>query len=128
MKKVVSKADVANKKALPAIVAIIKIEKQRITVLWNTSETKVIEFEPIFEYWKTTKNYHLFKKLENFNEFSKVKLIDDTLTWKNIEIAGGYLSLDPESLYQNSKPINDYILLSKKESQLAGFDMDKLTD
>jgi len=117
MKKRISIKDVLNKKEMPCIQEIIKIEPFKITVIWNTGEIKVVEFEPIFEYWDSTEG-KTPDKMKDFKEFAKVSIIDNTLGWKNIKLTNSALTIDPEGIYESSKPLDDYILV-KKQSQLS---------
>jgi len=119
MKKRVSIKDVLNKKEMPCVEEIIKVEPFKITVRWNTGEIKVVEFEPIFEYWDSTQ-IKTPDKMKDFKEFAKVSIIDDTLGWEEIKITKSALTIDPEGIYQSSKPLDYYVLENKKQSQLSG--------
>jgi DNA-binding XRE family transcriptional regulator len=68
---------------LPRILKIEKIDGLRIYVMFNNSEIRLLDFEKILRDWKVKKTeieYKLFDK----NEFKKVKLHNQTLSWASL--------------------------------------------
>ena len=78
----------SKNKRLPKILKINSINKKglEISVLFSTGEDRILDFERIFKQdWGVTKKDFEYK-LTDPNEFSKVKLVNHTLSWDNVEI------------------------------------------
>jgi DNA-binding XRE family transcriptional regulator len=78
----------SKNKRLPKILRINSVDKKRlkISVLFSTGEDRVLDFNRIFKKdWAVTKNDFEYK-LTDPNEFAKVKLVNHTLSWDNVEI------------------------------------------
>ena len=98
---------------LARILKIKSIKNFSITCIFNNGETRVVDFEEYFSKWKVSKSDPEYKLLD-FNEFRRVKLRNQTLSWSNIliELPGfeGKKSvhpyeLSPDILYRESKPV-----------------------
>ena len=75
-------------KRLPKILKINRIEKNklRISVLFSSGEDRILDFERIFKKeWKTTKADAEYE-LSEPSEFAKVKLVNHTLSWSNVDL------------------------------------------
>ncbi|MFN0034503.1 MAG: helix-turn-helix domain-containing protein [Saprospiraceae bacterium] len=99
------------KNRLHRIAKILKVEPFRITALWTNAETRLIDFEPLFEQWKADNDTALFP-LFNFDTFRQVSLTKSagTLKWENVRLAFTFngedrnepLDLDPDGLFAAS--------------------------
>lgn len=94
------------------IIKIHKIEGYEISCLFNNGESRVIDFGELFAKWKVTKDDIEFPIANSIEEFGKVKLVDGTLSWENIQIESTNdigetvyyeYQLDPIVLYDNSR-------------------------
>lgn len=77
----------ANKR-LPKILKINRIEKSKliISVLFSTGEDKILDFNDILKNdWKVTKADPEYKLLTP-SEFAKVKIVNNTLSWNNVDL------------------------------------------
>jgi DNA-binding XRE family transcriptional regulator len=77
-----------SNKRLPKILKINRIEKSklRISVLFSDGKDRVLDFKKILnEEWKVTESDSEYKLLTP-NEFAKVKIMDHTLSWSNVEL------------------------------------------
>jgi len=99
-------------RSVKRIVKIHQIKGFRIYCLFNNGESRIIDFEKLFSKWKTTKKSLHYPISNSLKEFKKVKLIEGTLTWKNIIISGEdeygnetvyHYDLDPIVLYEESQ-------------------------
>ncbi|PSR13011.1 MAG: hypothetical protein DA408_08135 [Bacteroidetes bacterium] len=81
------------------IIKIHEIKGYKMYCLFNTGESRIIDFEKIFTTWKIKQGDLEYKLLESVAEFQKVELRDGALTWKNIEI---------EWLDETGKRVVDY--------------------
>jgi DNA-binding XRE family transcriptional regulator len=75
-------------KRLPKILKINRIEKSklRISVLFSSGEDRILDFDRIFKKeWKTTKDDAEYL-LSDPSEFAKVKLVNHTLSWNNVDL------------------------------------------
>jgi DNA-binding XRE family transcriptional regulator len=100
---------------MPRILKIKSIKGFNIYCIFNNGETRVIDFKELFKKWKVTKKDDEYLLL-NENEFKKVKLRNQTLSWNNVKIELTDINgnkkfhpyeLSPEVLYENSKPTNE---------------------
>lgn len=77
-----------NYKRLPKILKINRIEKSklRISVLFSDGEDRILDFNEILKKnWKVTKEDPEYKLLTPV-EFAKVKIVNYTLSWDNVDI------------------------------------------
>ena len=99
-----------EKKMLPRIAKILKIEPFKILTLWNNAEIREIDFVPLLQIWKKD-NEETLLKLQDFTVFSKVSISSShTLQWENLPIQFSFksktsiqpLELDPDVLFEKS--------------------------
>jgi len=99
---------------IPRIIKIDKIEGLNIYCMFNNGETRLVDFEQIFKDWDI-KPGDLEYPLKKPNEFKKVNLRNNTLSWDNIEVIilneNGQeekhpYELSPDIIYNYSKPAN----------------------
>ncbi|HET7116546.1 MAG TPA: hypothetical protein VFI29_08655 [Hanamia sp.] len=98
---------------LTRILKIKSIRGFKIYCIFNNGETRVIDFKELFNKWKVTKEDPEYLLLDE-NEFKKVKLRNQTLSWKNIGIELIDIKtwnktiqpyeLSPNVLFENSEP------------------------
>ena len=75
-------------KRLPKILKINRIEKSklRISVLFSSGEDRILDFDRIIrKEWNTTKSEAEYRLTEP-GEFAKVKLLNHTLSWSNVDL------------------------------------------
>jgi len=110
---------------LPRITEIIKIEPYKITCRWSTAEIRVLDFEKEFDKWEKAGKSFLIP-LKNYEKFENVSVSDGTLQWYSVllsykDLKGNTqskpLDLDPDVLYNISKPISLYKLVITKSNQ-----------
>lgn len=98
---------------MPRILKIKSVEGFKITCVFNNGETRLVDFEELFPKWRVSKTDPEHKLLDK-NEFKKVGLRNQTLSWKNIQIELPTLDgdksiypyeLSPDILYKESKPV-----------------------
>lgn len=103
-----------NTVKIPRILKINSIDGFNIYCVFNNGETRVINFKELFEKWKIKKDDFEYPLL-NINEFKKVGLRNQTLSWKNIKIKAINLAgrevvqpyeISPDILFKESKPIS----------------------
>jgi hypothetical protein len=102
------------------VTEIIKIEPFKITCRWSNGEIRVIDFEPIIKKWNLQTN-ELSYKLTDYEVFKYASIGEgNTICWPNIPIQhfnftrgeiSSPLSLCPNTLYSESKPINNFKLV-----------------
>lgn len=101
-----------KKLTIPRIIKIQKIIGFTIRCMFNNGESRILDFEKIFEQWKIGENDIEFPLLIP-REFEKVTLRNFTLSWSNIPVT--LLSedgkeelhpyeLSPDELYKLSEP------------------------
>lgn len=109
-------------KSLPKIARIIQVEPFKITMLWNTSEVRILDFAPLFKIWETNADSNMVK-LRDWEIFKKVSLSENhTLCWVNIAVPFTFkgktntapLELDALEIYRQST------LLKKVEKPNVG--------
>lgn len=97
-------------KPLPKISRIIEIEPFKITLLWNTSEIRILDFAPLFKQWETEGDSKM-AALRDWETFKQVALSENrTLCWPNVQVSFSYkgeartspLELDALELYHQS--------------------------
>lgn len=99
------------KNRLNRIAKILKVEPFKITALWTNAEARVIDFEPLFEQWKTEDDTALFP-LFDFETFKNVSLTKPggTLKWDLVRLNFRFngenrnepIDLDPDGLFAAS--------------------------
>ncbi|MDF2455409.1 MAG: hypothetical protein K0R51_1402 [Cytophagaceae bacterium] len=75
-------------KRIPKILKINRVNKAKLSlsVLFSTGEDRILSFDRILKTeWKVTKADPEYKLLTP-DEFAKVKLVNHTLSWANIEL------------------------------------------
>jgi DNA-binding XRE family transcriptional regulator len=99
----------------PRILKIEKIDGFKIYCMFNNGESKLIDFNEIFDDWGLTSSDVEYPLLEK-KEFQKVKLRNQTLSWDNITVLlmneegkeEKYpYEIDPYFLYQKSQVVED---------------------
>ena len=97
---------------IPRILKIKSVKGFNLYCIFNNGETRVIDFKALFNKWKVTKKDPEYLLLDE-NEFKKVALRNQTLSWKNVkieltDIKGNKIiqpyELSPDILYKNSQP------------------------
>lgn len=115
------------------ILKIHKVDGFKIYCLFNNGESRVIDFNKIFNLWKVDEKDIEFPIASDEKQFRKVKLIEGTLTWKNIkqksiDEAGNVTEvsydLDPIVLYENSlldesRQLEIGLLIKKSRTELG---------
>ncbi|MBI4645890.1 MAG: DUF2442 domain-containing protein [Bacteroidia bacterium] len=99
---------------IPCILKIKKVEPYKITCVWNTKESRIIDLEDELKKWATSKDSPYFKLLDK-NIFLQVKLdkLAKTISWENLAIMintngeriPAPLDFCPDFLYKISKPV-----------------------
>ena len=94
------------------IIKIHSIEGFTVCCLFNNGESRIIDFSDLFDKWKISQQDIEYKIASCEKEFSKVSLVDGTLSWSNIGIESTNdkgetvfydYQLDPIVLYENSQ-------------------------
>jgi DNA-binding XRE family transcriptional regulator len=126
----------------PRILKIKSIQGFTISCVFNNGETRDIDCRKLFSKWKVSKMDPEFNLL-NEKEFKKVRLRNNTLSWKNIKVRLLNLEgneelhpfeIDPVTLYKNSvsndKAFKSFNLGSviRKERTLKGLSQDELAE
>ncbi len=97
-------------KSLPKIIRIIEITPFKISMLWNTSEIRILDFAPLFEVWEKDGDINMLA-LKEWDAFKQVELsANGTLSWKNVPVSFSFkgtprsapLELDAQELYRQS--------------------------
>jgi len=70
---------------IPRIIKIEKVQNFQIQCMFNNGESRMLDFQKIFDDWKISETDIEYKLLEP-KEFEKVTLRNFTLSWSNIEI------------------------------------------
>ena len=104
-----------NKIKIPRILKVKSIKEFSIYCIFNNGETRVIDFKELFKKWDINKGDPEFN-LFDFNEFKKVKVRNQTLSWNNIKIPLVELNgkesyypyeISPDILFKFSKKIKN---------------------
>lgn len=108
------------------VTEILKIEPFKITCRWSNGEIRVIDFEPILKKWNLKQGEPGYK-LTDFEVFKYVSIGEgNTLCWPNVLIRHhnftkgeieSPLSFCPNTLYTDSKPINNFKLVEIYDSK-----------
>lgn len=112
-----------RKNMIPGISRILKVEPFKITCLWNTGETKVIDFGKLFKEWDVQPG-DIDSALTDYEVFKQVGLTDTlNLCWEPIKIDGQAYDVDPIIMYEAGElvetPKEDRISKLIKEARLA---------
>jgi DNA-binding XRE family transcriptional regulator len=100
-------------KSIKRIIRIHRVEGFKVYCLFNNGESRVIDFDVLFKKWEVKQGDLEFSIKNSEEEFSRLQLVDGTLTWSNLKIEGeddqqaavAYpYDLDPIVLYENSEP------------------------
>ena len=93
------------------IIKIHEIKGYKIYTLFSNGESRIVDFEELFDKWNIKKGDIEFPLKESLNEFKKVEVIDGTFVWKNIKIKSTdedgnevvyYYDVDPIVMYEAS--------------------------
>ncbi len=121
-------------KGLPRITEIIKIEPFKITVRWTTGEIRVLDFNDLLTSWGVSSaDESDLARLFDYDNFKLVSIAESkTLQWNTLLISHlsfnengdpinvhSSLMLDPDVLYEASRPIEEYRLVPVSDDQLA---------
>ncbi|MDO8969492.1 MAG: helix-turn-helix transcriptional regulator, partial [Saprospiraceae bacterium] len=107
---------------MPKISRIIEIEPFKLTMLWNTSEIRILDFAPLFKQWESEGDSKM-AILREWENFKQVALSENrTLCWPNVQVFFTFkgesrtspLELDALELYRQST------LVKKMESVNVG--------
>jgi len=99
-------------RSIKRIIKIHKIEGCKVYCLFNNGESRVIDFEKVFDKWGVKKGDLEYKLIESEEEFQKVELEEGTFVWKNIQFTSEdeegnelacYYDLDPIVMYEMSE-------------------------
>lgn len=99
---------------LHRITRVLNVEPFKITLLWDNTEVRVNDFEPMFAEWKRGNDTRLFP-LFDYGVFRKVKKPNfNALQWPNVRfpltVDGreqmAALDLDAQVLYAESQPVH----------------------
>ena len=99
-------------RSIRRIVKIHKVDGYKIYCLFNNGESRIIDFEKVFRKWEITKSDVEYAISNSEEQFKKVNLVDGSLSWENIRVAGideqgnqvEYpYQLDPIVLYEESE-------------------------
>jgi len=94
------------------IIKIHKITGYKIYTLFSNGESKIVDFEKVFDQWKIDSKDIEYPLKESVKEFQKVKVIDGTFVWKNIKFTSKdengnpvthYYDVDPIVMYESSE-------------------------
>ena len=95
---------------IPRILKINSVKGFNVSCIFNNGETRIIDFQKLFDDWKINKKDPEYLLLDE-KEFKKVSLVNQTLSWKNINIelldfennkTMHPFEIDPYVLYKNS--------------------------
>lgn len=98
---------------IPRILKIHSVKGFEVFCIFNNGETRVIDFAKLFREWNVSKNDREYILLSE-REFRKVRLRNQTLSWKNAGVELTDLNgdkvmqpyeLSPDLLYKHSQPV-----------------------
>ncbi len=99
-------------RTIKRIVKIHKIEGYKIFCLFNNGESRVIDFQQLFDEWGIGEGDLEYPLVQSVAEFQQVEVIEGTFVWKNIPIKSlndkgdeevYYYDLDPIVMYESSE-------------------------
>lgn len=126
-------------RSVKRIIKIHKIEGYKIFCLFNNGESRVIDFQKLFNKWGVEKGDLEYPLVQSEAEFQKVEIVDGTFVWKNIKIKSlndkgeeeeYRYDLDPIVMYESSE--NDLTrkleigLMIKQERKEQGLTQEEL--
>ena len=97
------------------IIKIHKIEDYKIFALFSNGESRIVDFAKLLDQWNVKKTDVEYPIKESLSEFQKVKVIDGTFVWENIEIESideegsqviFHYDVDPIVMYEASEKDN----------------------
>ena len=100
-------------RSIKRIINIHQIEGYKVYCLFNNGESRIIDFQQLFQDWGVGRGDIEFPLLTSQEDFSQVEVIDGTLVWRNLPIESEndlgereiyYYDLDPIVLYEASLP------------------------
>ena len=100
-------------RSIKRIINIHQIDGYKVYCLFNNGESRIIDFQQLFQEWEVGRDDIEFPLLTSQEEFSQVEVIDGTLVWRNLPIESEndlgeeeiyYYDLDPIVLYEASLP------------------------
>lgn len=95
------------------IVKIHQVDGYRVWCLFNNGQSRIIDFEEVFQRWKVKAGDLEFVLATSLEAFQHIELQNGTFVWKNIEFASTdengdpvmhYYECDPIVMYEMSKP------------------------
>ena len=92
------------------IIKIHQIIGFKIYCLFNNGESRVIDFNALFNEWRVEEKDIEFKLWQSHSEFVKVEILDGTLSWSNVAVLG--VDEDGKSIHFPYQP--DPIVLYEK--------------
>lgn len=127
-------------RSIPRILKINKVDRYNVSCLFNNGESRVINFQKLFEdIFKVKEGDPAFELLADYGAFKQLEIIGNTIGWKNIGIHSEdeegkkvfyHYDLDPIVLYKNSIPDperNPVIGLMIKQARMeAGLTQEQL--
>jgi len=121
------------------IIKIHEINDYAMSCLFNNGESRIIDFQQLFQSWNVQKTDFEYPLTQSVKAFQAVQVIDGTLTWENIKIESTdedgnpcvhHYDLDPIVLYEAGIPdINRQIqlgLLIKQSRKELGLTQQEL--
>ncbi|HCT22420.1 MAG TPA: hypothetical protein DIW54_03430 [Chitinophagaceae bacterium] len=126
----------ANK--IPRILKLVAVKGFEVVCVFNNGETRRIDFVRLFKLWRIKKTDPEYPLLD-VQQFKRVKLIEQTLSWPNIllritDMGGNEMqepySIDPVVLFEHSEPVAQkrFLLGSaiRRERKAQGLSQDAL--
>ena len=104
-----------NKIKIPRILKVKSIKEFNVFCIFNNGETRVIDFKELFKKWDIKRSDPEYI-LNDINEFKKVKVRNQTLSWSNIKIPLLDINdkesfypyeISPDVLYKYSKKVKN---------------------
>ena len=126
---------------VPRILKIKKITGFKVICMFNNGESRMIDFELLFNEWNISENDIEFPLLEK-KEFKKVQLRNYTLSWENVQVKllsekgkeeSHPYEIDPYVLFQHSKTVESdenskYGSLIRRARKKAGLTQEQLAE
>jgi len=117
---------------LPRITEILKVEPFKVTCRWTTGEIRVVDFEELLVKWQVSPESPE-NQLFDYEQFRFVSVGDGrTLHWVNLSVQHRFfdergkatdvhspLSLDPDVLYAESLPLEEFRLIRTSAKEAA---------
>lgn len=101
----------ANK--IPRILKLVSVKGFEVVCVFNNGDTRRIDFARLFKQWRIKKTDPEYPLLD-VQQFKRLKLIEQTLSWPNIllritDMGGNEMqqpyAIDPVVLFEHSEPI-----------------------